>query len=61
MGFADYCLHGDTLINTKEYGPIKISKIVNQKLDCTVLSMYNDTIVEQKVNQYWDKSLKRML
>lgn len=58
MGFADYCLHEDVKILTKEYGLKKISEIVNDKLDCTIYSMYNDRVVEQKVKQYWEKSPK---
>ena len=58
MGFADYCLGSNTKIKTKEYGYLEIEKIVNQKLDCTVYSLYNDSIVEQKISQHWDKSFK---
>ena len=58
MGFADYCLEANTKIMTKEYGSIEIEKIVSQKLDCTVYSLYNDVIQEQKISQYWDKSFK---
>jgi DNA polymerase-3 subunit alpha len=61
MGFADYCLDGNTLIWTKEFGYKKISEIVNERLDCTIKSMYNSNkskVVEQKISQHWDKGFK---
>ena len=58
LGFADYCLYGDTLVYTKEFGYQKISKIVDTKLDCTIYSVHNNSILEQKISQYWSKGLK---
>lgn len=60
MGFADYCLHGQTKIHTKEFGLIPIQKIVENKLQCTVYSMNeNFEIIEQKIVQWWDKGVKQ--
>ena len=59
-GFADYCLHGDTKIKTKEYGYLKISDIVKNYIDATVYSydIKNNKIIEQKIAQYWQKGVK---
>lgn len=61
MGFADYCLHGDTKIKTKEYGYIKISDIVKNKIPATVFSYDEKTnsIIEQRIAQFWDKGIKQ--
>jgi len=58
MGFADYCLHGDTKVWTREFGYIKIKNIVDEKLACTVASFNGENIIEQKVIQYWNKGSK---
>jgi DNA polymerase III subunit alpha len=36
--FAEYCLSGDTLVLTVEYGPLPIGQIVEQRLRCQVYS-----------------------
>ena len=60
LGFADYCLHGSTKIVTKEYGPLSISTIVENKLDVTVFSITeDDIIIEQKIEQFWTKGYKQ--
>jgi DNA polymerase-3 subunit alpha len=58
LGFADYCLYGNTLVYTKEFGYKKISEIVEHKLECTVYSMHNKNVVQQKILQYWSKGIK---
>lgn len=60
LGFADYCLHSNTKIITKELGPLPISEIVENKLDLTVFSIDKDgTIIEQKIRQFWTKGTKQ--
>ncbi len=45
----DECLDYETLVDTLEYGKKKIGVIVNQKLDCSVLSMSTESeVVEYK-------------
>ena len=60
MGFADYCLSGNTMVKTKEYGYLPIENIVNNRVQCTVYSYDNktDSIIEQKVLQFWRKGVK---
>lgn len=59
MGFADYCLHGDTKIKTKEYGYLPISEIVKNEIQATVYSLTPDNqIIEQSIKQFWDKGVK---
>lgn len=59
VGFADYCLHGNTKVITKEYGSIEIYKIVENKLPVTVLSLdENGILIEQQVKQFWTKGYK---
>ena len=60
VGFADYCLHGNTRIFTEEYGLIAISKIVENNLPLTVFSLNkNGKIIKQKVSQFWNKGYKQ--
>ena len=59
MGFADYCLHGTTLVKTKEYGFLPISEIVEKKIKATVYSYHPQLgIIEQPILQYWNKGIK---
>jgi DNA polymerase-3 subunit alpha len=52
LGFADYCLAGDTSILT-DYGPISIRDIVEKQLDCSVLSFdKKETLIKQKIDQW---------
>jgi DNA polymerase-3 subunit alpha len=60
VGFADYCLHGNTRVITKEYGPIAISKIVENNMPLTVFSLdINGSIVEQTISQFWSKGYRQ--
>ena len=60
MGFADYCLAGDTLVKTVEFGYLPIQEIVKNKVKCNVYSYDIEThsIITQPVVQYWEKGTK---
>ena len=59
MGFADYCLAGNTKVWTVERGFVPIKNIVEQKLPLTVASLQSDgTLVYQKIKQFWSKGFK---
>lgn len=59
--YAEYCLHGDTLINTIEFGNIAIGKIVENKIECTVMSVdENGFIVQQPIAQWHDRGEKEV-
>lgn len=62
IGFADYCLHGSTTVYTIEEGFIPISRIVEESLPYTVLSVApngTDHILEfQEIQQFWTKGDK---
>ena len=49
------CVAGDTLVDTLEFGSIKISDIVNNRLKCRIKSMdvETDEIVYKNVNDYY--------
>ncbi len=59
VGFADYCLHGSTMVKTKEFGYVPIEKIVENQLDVTVYSYKEGSVIEQKISQYWTKPMKQ--
>ena len=58
MGFADYCLHGSTMVKTKEFGYVPIEKIVENELNVTVYSYKEGKVVTQEISQYWTKPMK---
>jgi DNA polymerase-3 subunit alpha len=53
-GFAKYCLAYDTLILTEEFGPMKIGEIVDNQLDCHIISIKNNFLVTQPIRQWHD-------
>lgn len=61
MGFADYCLHGETEIFTIEKGWIEIKEIVEKKLNYTVMSKDKKNFVFQRIQQFFEKKEKEML
>jgi superfamily II DNA or RNA helicase len=53
----DECLDYETQVITQEYGPIKIGKLVNQKIQANVLSVNtNSGIAEYKPVKQWFKT-----
>ena len=60
IGFADYCLAYDTLIQTTK-GLLKIGDIVENKINCKVFSIdKNGFIYTQSVNQYHKRGIKEV-
>jgi DNA polymerase-3 subunit alpha len=54
--FAEYCLTYDTLVQTVEYGPLPIGKIVQERLPCHVYSFDDQgAVVLQPIAQYHDR------
>jgi len=60
LGFADYCLHGNTKILT-ENGPLSIKTIVKNKIPVVVksISCDRDEIYLQRVSQWHEKGKKK--
>ncbi len=61
VGFADYCLSGDTVVITPR-GNFTISDIVKKKMPVQVISFNyeNGTYYLQEVSQYHDRGLKEV-
>ena len=58
LGFADYCLHGDTLIKTTE-GNVELKTIINSLDDFVVFSINErNQVLKQKVAQRWTRGIK---
>lgn len=53
LGFADYCLTGETLVYTKEFGNISIEEIVKHQLACTIFSVLKDNIIIEQTIEQW--------
>jgi DNA polymerase-3 subunit alpha len=54
--FAEYCLGAETLIQTVEYGPLPIGKIVTEQIICTVYSLAeNGAIYTQPICQWHER------
>lgn len=51
------CLHHDTILDTLEFGPISIGKIVNEKIKCKVLcrNIINNEDIYADIDEYFSK------
>ena len=62
INFAEYCLAGDTPIVTVEYGVLSISKIVQERIECTVYTVDSGGyIYQQKVAQWHQREAQEVL
>ncbi|MEG3439305.1 DNA polymerase III subunit alpha [Pannus brasiliensis CCIBt3594] len=51
--FAEYCLSGDTLLLTVEYGLLPIEKIVKERIPCTVYSVDENGLIHMRPIAQW--------
>lgn len=59
--FAEYCLNGDTLVLTVEYGALPIGKIVKEQVQCTVYSVNSlGFVYTQPISQRHDRGTREV-
>jgi DNA polymerase-3 subunit alpha len=59
--FAEYCLTGDTLVLTQEYGALPLEKIVREQINCSVYSLnVQGEIYPQSIAQWHDRGFQEV-
>jgi DNA polymerase-3 subunit alpha len=59
--FAEYCLNGDTLVLTVEYGALPIGLIVKEQVQCTVYSVSSlGFVYTQPISQRHDRGTREV-